>query len=469
MLDQSDAADLIGDLLFPAYLFEKNELDYIDKWYRWDHDRPHTPTNASVEYKQIADRAQTPFLHLVVTTVAQALYVEGYRTAKTADNSPAWSDWQRNGMDARQLAIHRNALAYGQSYAVVLPGTDRLGADQPLIRGVSARHGIAFWGDVDDDEYPTYFLRMEPTMLPDRRLGYFMRLYDEFAVYTFLSTASGELTYITTDAHDMQVCPVVRYANQLDLEGRTPGEVEPYIPVAARIDQTVNDRLIVQRFSSWRVRTIAGMAAPEIDDEARAEEIRLLISDMLMADDPDTKFGTLEASDLVQFITAKESDVRDLAAVSQTPAHHLVGTISNVGAEALAAADSTFNRKIDERKHSFGESHEKLLRLSAWARGDSVGASDWDSQVRWKDVESRSLAQIAAALQMISTVGVAPEMLWDRIPGWTDQDTERNKRLIKEASAMGLLMDSLAKGQMSPTPAPAGQPSQGTVPPSPTQ
>src|SRR5690606_41700547 len=70
------------------------------------------------------------------------------------------------------------------------------------------------------------------------------------------------------DALPICVCPVVRFANQLDLEGRTPGEVEPFIPIMGRIDQTTFDRLLIQRHASWKVRTVSGMTLPD-EDEAQ--------------------------------------------------------------------------------------------------------------------------------------------------------------------------------------------------------
>ena len=233
---------------------------------------------------------------------------------------------------------------------------------------------------------------------------------------------------------------MVRFANQLDLEGRTPGEVEPFIPVAGRIDQTTFDRLVVQRFASWVVRTIAGMAKPDDDTDFQAEKLRLQVEDILVAEDPDTKFGSLPATPMDGFIKAAESDIQALAAVSQTPAHELLGQMANLSAEALVAARASLNRKVEERKHAFGQSWEQTLRLAARVMGDLEGARDMQAQVRWRDMETRSLAQAADALGKIAQMlGVPVEMLWERIPGWTDQDVKRAKELVGDDTFEQLL------------------------------
>jgi hypothetical protein len=456
-LGKGAVLELVKGTLFPAFKAERDRLDRVDRWYRWDHDKPHTPNSANNEYKELRDRAQTPWLGLVVTAVAQTLYVEGYRRATDEDNATAWSYWQANGMDARQIPVHRAGLAYGLAYLTVLPGETDRGEPIPVMRGVSPRRMTAFYLDPAEDDWPAYALRADPAKVKGGK-GWKLRVYDDELVHTIYAGADGDgLEWITYDEHNVGVCPVVRFSNMLDLEGRADGEVEPFISIAGRIDQTTFDRLIVQRFASWVVRTISGMAPPDRLPEGETEEqwrernkLRLRVEDILVADDENTKFGSLPASSLDGFISAKDADIRDLAAVTQTPPNHLLGEMVNLSAEALAAAEAGRSRKSDERKHSFGESWEQALRLGAAIMGDEGGARDTEAQVRWKDVESRSLAQVADALgKLAQSLGLPPQMLWERIPDWTQQDTDRAERLLKEGDSVAALMQALTDGQTS--------------------
>lgn len=453
-IDQSELVKRVKDEWFPAWKRERDRLDRIDRWSRWEHDKPHKPRSSTSEYKELSDRAQTPWLSLVVTTLAQTLYVEGYRRARDAENAPAWRWWQANGMDARQAAIHRAAITYGLSYETVLPGTTDQGEAIPVMRGVSPRRMIAFYENPADDWWPVVALRVDPV-----KGGHKLKVYDDTNVYALTADSGGSTVTFVRDmgAHNAAVCPVVRFTNLLDLEGRAVGEVEPYIPVAGRIDQTAFDRLVVQRFASWVVRTIAGMAKPDDKSEAEAEKLRLRVEDILVAEDSDTKFGSLPASELAGFISAKDSDVRDLAAVSQTPPHYLLGQIANLSAEALAAAEAALGRKGEERRHSLGESHEQSLRLGAAIMRDTAGARDVEAQVQWRDTESRSLAQAADALgKLAQMLGVPAELLWEKIPGWTQQDVERAKELAKSQGGINALVAQLtANTAPAPRPQPA--------------
>jgi hypothetical protein len=352
-------------------------------------------------------------------------------------------------MDSRQIAIHRGALAHALAYVTVLPGEP-----VPVIRGVSARRMVAFYQDIANDDWPMYALAGEPVTGADGKSYMRFKFYDDTAIYEFHARdrAGDKLTYITFEEHRAGECPVVRFANELDLDGRSEGEVEPYIDMAARIDQDTFDRLVVQRFGAWVVRYATGLAEPDTDEERQALKLRLSVEDILVTENSDAKFGTLEATQLDGYIKAREADIRDLAAVSQTPPQDFLGQIVNISAEALAAAEAGRTRKGDERKHTFGESHEQVLRMAAHLMGDDDGAADFEAQVRWKDVESRSLAQVADAFgKMATMLGVPPQALWERIPGVTQQDVAEWRKLADQGGGIEALMRELAAGQTAPS------------------
>lgn len=439
--------ELVMDRLLPQFQTERDRLTHIDKWYRFDHDDPFVPARASEEYKKLTGLAPTSWLSLVVTSVAQALYVEGYRRSDATEDSAPWELWQANALDGRQIAVHRAALAYGFAYVTVLPGVSPLTNEAtPAIRGVSPRRMLAFYEDAAEDDWPTMALRVDPLAGNAERY----RLFDSEAVHTLQRGATGQVELVESKAHNVGICPVVRFANMLDLEGRADGEVEPFIPVAARIDQTTFDRLLVQRFSSWVVRTVSGMSPPGPDDGESSEQAKMRLSaeTLLVAESSETRFGSLPASPLDGFIAAHENDVKALAAVTQTPAHELLGSMANLSAEALAAARASLTAKVEERKHTFGESWEQALRLAAHVNGDGDAARDYLAQVRWKDTEIRSLAQAADALGKIATMlNVPVQVLWEKIPGWTQQDVDRAKALVEQGGGIEALMRELTAGQ----------------------
>lgn len=417
MLDENQAVKVAKDLL-PNLFHERKRLTRLDNWYRWKQENLTLPRTATQELKALNELSKTPWLWLVVTTIAQAMFVDDYRSSKDNKTSPQWTTWLANGMDVRQIAIHRAALAYGYSFATVMPGTDDLGRNQSVIRGVSPRNMFAVYEDPAEDEWPEYALRDDP--------GGKLRLIDDQVVHKLQRVGSdGEIKHMGFEWHGAGRCPVIRYANDLDLEGRATGQVEPFIGVASRINKTTYDRLQTQHFNSWKIRTASGMAEPETDVERERAKLLLRQGDILIAEDPDTKFGTLDETSLEGFIKAGESDIEALSATSQTPSYALTGKLVNLNAEALVAARHPLTQKVFEIRTSFGGSHNRTMRMSAWFEEDYEIATDVTAQVKWQDLEARSLSQAVDAYgKAAKMLGVPVQALWGRIPGVSKNDVE---------------------------------------------
>lgn len=412
-MNKADVVELAQDVLLPGAQVEWQRLDLIDNWYRWSPEKLKLPEQANAEHRQIRDIAETPWLTLVVTTVAQQLVAETARSISGRKLDAFWAPWQNNRMPSRQRAIHRAALAYGYSYTTVLPGVLDSSGDSKssaVIRGRSPRDLFAVYQDPVEDEYPMYYLL--------KRGNHFL-IVDEEAVYTLGNGTSGKLEYIEHSIHGVGVAPAIRYSNQIDLQGRTPGEIEPFIPLAKRINKTTWDRLVNQHFNSWKVRTATGLEEPKDEEEARKRKLLLMQGDILTGGDG-VEFGTLPETSPEGLIKAEERDVNTLAAVSQTPAHSLTGNMINLSADAITEARAMLDMKAGERKVGFGDSHAQTLRLAAHVEGREEDAADFNVVIDWTDFQSRSMSQAADALGKLATqLGIPPEKLWDRIPGVT--------------------------------------------------
>lgn len=455
MLSPEGARKLVKDELYPGWDSDRQRLRRIDHWYRWEQEDIPLPRKTTQELKRLALLSQVPWLSLVVTSTAQAMYVDGFRSELDRDDSqatdeqqasPPWRTWLANGMNRRQIALHRAALAYGWSFAKVLPGEDPVtGRSMSVIRGVSPRKMFALWEDVAEDDWPQYTMQVVEMTKNGKML---VRVLDDTAEHELRIDDNGDdVEYLEQRGiHDAGVCPVIRYANMLDLEGRSSGEVEPHIALAARINKTSYDRLITQHFASWRVRYVAGMAEPDDEEDAIRKKLQLRQDDLLVAEDADTKFGTLEASDLSGFIASHRNDVETLAAVSQTPTHELTGQMANLSAEALAAARASLNQKVTERQKSFGDSHAQMLRLAVALEGDESYSADPTGRVTWQDMEIRSMSQAADALgKMAEMLHVPPTALWALIPSVERTDVAEWIRLAEQGDPITKMQQQMER------------------------
>lgn len=446
---------------FPSFLRQRAKAERLNSW-----GAGKVPVGEGIfvprhqvnseEHLDLADLSHTPWLPLVTRSLVQQCFLDGVRRAGQPVDQPnleVYNLWQRNRMDSRQISLYTASLNHGYAYGVSTPGVDPLtGLRSVDKRTYSALKASAFY-DEDDDEWPRLFIVATPFATDDGLGGWNVELWDESDRHWLTCSGDGgderDWTWISSESHGSAVCPVVIFPATLDLDGNAVSEIEPLIPLARRIDQDTMDRLVVQRFASWKVRYIAGLSKPASKQDQVAEALRLKVEDLLISDNPNTKFGTLDATDLKGFIDAHAADLRDMSAVSQTPPHHMLGLSSNLQAEALAAAEAGLNRNAFTHRTIWGESHEQWFRLDAHLLGNRAEAGAYDMQARWRDQESRSLEQAAQALSMMATnLKVPVEMLWERIPGWTDYDTERAKELV-QAGAIDQLLDEII-GQTAP-------------------
>ena len=456
-LDEAEVAGLLKEL-WPEWLENRDQSKEWEDWALGRQKLPTIPDTATYEYRELQRKSITPWLGLLVQSLAQALDVEGYRTS-TDDDSALWQVWQANGMDSKQTGLYEAALTTGVAYMTVLPTATARGRrplGMPEWRPYSSAEMTAFYESAFD-EWPVYAVAAERApRWQEREVGesvWRVTLFDATHVYfvTHSTRGTGWLSQLDdVRQHGLNRPPVIRYVNRQTITGRAIGEVEPYIAAASRIDQDVFDRLVVQRFGAWRVRYATGLVNPANDqtlseEERKArlkeQELMLKAGDILTSDSPDTKFGDLPASEMDGHLKAAIEDIRMLASVSQTPPQLLTGDISNVSAEALAAIEASFNRKVEQRKQNFGESHEQAFALSASIMNIDVDPS---AQVRWRDMESRSLAQTADALGKVAQMLEVPvEVLWDHLPFLTDQDRERALQQRQQMDAIGRLFADL--------------------------
>lgn len=396
----------------------------LDRLYNYIHGKqrfPWLPDVVPREVRRIADMSRVNVLGLVIDSMAQSMYVDGYRTPKTEGEAPAWNIWQRNRLDARQLGVHRAALSYGVAYATVLPGDP-----VAVIRGISPRDMTVVYGE--DDDWPLWALEKRRSAVKGQTL---YRLFDDERTYWIEADSGGKVEYISDEIHELGVVPVVRFLAKNDLDEEVTSEIEDLIHIQDQINLTTFGLLTVQHFGAFPQKWITGWIAESADEKVKAAANKILTFE-----DPEVKLGEFSAAALDGYIDSRRDALRNLAAISQTPAHQLRGELVNLSAEALAAAEQAEQRKITERETMFGESWEQTLALAAQVEGLE---SDPQSEVRWKDTEARAFAATVDALgKMAQMLQIPVEALWERVPGATQQDVER----WKEARAAG---DSMAQ------------------------
>ena len=475
----------------------RNMLVRLDAYNRGIQDDPWLPDNADNEYRLLAERSKTNIVPFIVSTPAQALYVDQYRRGTEASLSdaavaplrakqPEWDHWEESNLQSRQHAVYRGALTFGHAFtATEFDKNGRL-----KTRGLSPLRTTALFDDPANDIVPVHAFTVVswPTGEGDNRVAGKAIAWDETHRYPFTFKALSDDKGIVFDdpvPHKATENPVTRFTAFVDLEGRTSGVVEPMIDLQNRLNQTIFDMLVVQSYAAFKVRTVTGMAPPVVMEpiyedgeltgwQPKVDEQGRMIPDQqninarrwMWAEDKEVKFDTLDETPLDGFIAAIDLAFRHIAALGQIPPHHLLGQIANLSADALTAAETALERKVQEFKSSFGESWERVFRLAMEMLGEDTAADDFTGEILWRDMEQRSLSQAGDALgKMREQLGIPAKGLWSRVPGATAAEIRYWEKLADEdeptarlANALGAADTTSATTQFREPANPEGEP-----------
>lgn len=404
------------------------------------------PSDAPPLMKELARKSQTNYLYLLVKTFAQVMKADGYYSESDPDAVDPWSWWQRNRMDSRQTGLVRAALQYGVSYATALPGTYGRNLPGPAISLYSPREMTALYQDPEADEWPMLALGMD---------GYQVTLLDEEMVYRFgiepgpfpyaplalpagsLSYGPGRLEFISAEAHELGVCPVVRYRDRNLLAGEESlGIVEPLLTINERITETTFQALVADYFQAFKQRYVLGWVPRNEQEELKAGAARIWYLDQ---DPADVTIGQLDGGSVS--LEMRNAAIRDFAAIGQIPAQALgIDGISNISDATLAGLEAAKNREAGEITTSLGESHEQLLRLCSYIDGNEAAADDYNSEVRWRDFEARSYAQTVDGLvKLVQGLGLDPAIALEDVPGMTEQRLARAQASVRRQQGASVL------------------------------
>ena len=364
---------------------------------------------------------------LVVNAVAERLVVTGFRFGTDAQSDAAWAIWQASAMDADHEMVQTDALVTGQSFVLVQ-------ADEDSPTGVS----------ITPESPMQATVLYEPGTRRRRRAG-FKRFHDDTEDR---STEVLILPDLIATWYPSGGAPVIEDnpAGVVTLVELTPqprtlkpprSELHAAISFQDRINTTIFNRMVATDYGAFRQIWATGIkVAREVAKTDSGGEVvkvtrpfQVGADRLLTNENPEGRFGAFAEATLEGYLKSVEQDVNGLAAVTQTPPHYLLGTMVNLSADAIKAAEAGLVSKVRRRSLHLGEAWEEVMRLALQLVGNEA-AVDSSAEVIWADFETRSLGQLVDALVKLETLGVPREVLWEKY-GATRQEIERWEELAE--------------------------------------
>jgi len=424
-------------------------------YYEGDHPLPRAPAAAREAYARFLRQSRSNWVQLVVDAVAERLQVVGFRFgADEGDDRDAWAIWQANGLDADSELSQTDALTGGVSYVSVWPDEASpvgvmIAPEHPLQTIVAfdprgrRRRAASLKAWVDVDRWMCW------VATPERSVTYAAP-----AVGDAMSVVPMSWDLVDDVDNPLGEVPVIELRpwprTRPLLPGELPGrsEMDGVLDIQNRINTTTFSRIIATEYAAFRQKWATGLEAQNKRDPDTGEEVLdpitglpipvspydVAVDRLWVAEDPGVRFGEFGESELKGYVTAAQADVEQLAAITRTPPHYLLGAIVNASGDALKAAETGLVSKVRRRAGHFGEGWEDVMRLAFTATGDAR-AVDFGAEVIWRDFETRSEGERVDALVKMASLGVPEPVLWQRW-GASPQEVQRWEAMAADRALM---------------------------------
>jgi SPP1 Gp6-like portal protein len=429
----------------------------------WQHDDyyrgEHRLMFASEQFRKYFGDRYTKFADNWTQVVADApverLNISGFRLANedSGYDKDLWSIWQQNDCDEQSDLAFLEAVITGRSFALVWGDQD----DNPLVtfehpsqcivaydmetRQRSA--GLKLWTD-DEYAYATLYLpdevwkfqqaQAEPYWQREFRGPYFQPVWEP-----------RESVSPNPVPNPLGCVPLVEFQNRPRLIAEPMSDVKGVIAMQDAINLTWAYLFNAADFASLGQRVVTGAERPKVpilDENGNAVGERDVPLESFAKDriiwltDPDAKPTQWDAADLTAFTPVIEMGVDHIAAQTRTPPHYLIGKIANVSADALKAAETGLVKRTMEKTVNFGKGIKEIGRLAALVQGnDAKATAIAGGTVLWRDIESRSDAQLVDSLLKLKQMGMPFEFLCERY-GLSPTEIARVIELKQQEAAM---------------------------------
>ncbi|MFD9442168.1 phage portal protein [Streptomyces sp. NPDC060001] len=399
-------------------------LDTLKKFAEGKAPLPHVPGIDPREIAEWMKDARTNWTSLVLDSPVERLGVDGFRFGGSEDDQDsvkadedAHRIWRENGMKADSGLVHYGALSQRRAFVLVEKGDD----GRPVLthetpRQVVVEHaqgsrrklaaGLKMWRD-------DWTGNTRATLWTPEKVYGFVTKSEAPAFSGNSASLRGWDAFALPNSREsealnaLKAVPLIPFINRRNRRVEGFAEHEDILSIQNRINLSLINLIAAMKYGAFRQRWAAGL---EVDEDPvtrqKIEPFKLDIKKLWTVDDPEVKFGEFSATDLVPYVRAVEAAVQDLAAISRTPPHYLIGAVVNVSGDALKAAETGLVAKVRDRQTGFGESWENVLRLAFRVLGDEKKATAYDLETVWRDPESRTVSELADAAVKKASAGV---------------------------------------------------------------
>jgi len=424
-----------------------------------NHDQPES-AETSLKFRNIAGLATTNLTGLAVEATAERMSVEGIRVGDEPDaDKDVWDNiWQRSDFDEGSQDAITSALVYSRSIvSVEPPGASefaRLHYEDP--RQVVVAHGPngarraalkVFTDEWTGDRFGTLYL-------PDV-------IVKMVQANTSTSIIPGVSRWLARDigredavvGNPLGEIPFFELQNKLT--GSVRSEVAPLVIPQRRLNQLIFNTDAVAEYGAFRQKWVTGIEVPR--DPATGQPVApysASLTSLFVAEQSDVTFGDFNPTDPTGYIKLGQEIAAHMSRLSRVPITYFLSNISNLGGDALALLISGLVLKCQRRVIGYEPALEGAIRLALRTQNDPR-ANAANIEVKWADMETRSMAQSADAAVKLTTGDnpvITPQTAQEKYLGMSQTERDRDDAWRSEGRATSDLAAVLTAAQAAPLP-----------------
>jgi hypothetical protein len=181
-----------------------------------------------------------------------------------------------------------------------------------------------------------------------------------------------------------------------------------------RINKSLLDRMAMQDQGAFKAMWATGLKIPRDPvTKEPVENFLKAVNRVFVNENPDGKYGQLQAEDIKQMLEAVNDDIADCAMLVPTSADHILAKLINVSGDGLKLAQVSEVGRARDRMEEEDDSWEDVGRLALKAAGESV-PNVGRMTTEWANPEYRTDTEAANAAQIGISAGMPVEVAWER-------------------------------------------------------
>lgn len=399
-------------------------LDTLWAYFEGDPPLPQLDRDRAEDLREFIRMGRANYAALTVSAMLDRITLLGVRTE--ADGDADGDDTFRRILSTSGPWL-RDALTFSfvMGEGLVMVGE---GDDMPVITAEDPR----LCSYVTDPLDPTRVTTALKTYLDDddvKHAHLFMGELGQERVRVAVQEKAGPWVWDDARSGDLPVrslgLPLVPLVNSFG-----KGEFEPHLDVLDRINNGIADRLWTSKIQAFRQRALestdpTAQPIPKKDEDGRDIDVNDLFRaapDAMWDLPPGRKLWESNPVDLTGVLLANRDDVKEYAAVSQTPLFMFTPDAASGSAEGASSMKENLELKCRDRIERFTPNVRRISRqILAYAKRPVPSQVD----VQWASVERYSLAQRTQAAQQAKATGVPLEIILTEIMQWTPETVRR--------------------------------------------